>query len=45
MNDATLKPPVATKRPSSVTHHGTTVRDDYAWLRDKGYLEDKNKAA
>ena len=37
MTDASLKPPVATKRPSSVTHHGITVSDDYAWLRDKGY--------
>ena len=30
-------PPVALKKPSSVTHHGMTVADDYAWLRDKGY--------
>jgi oligopeptidase B len=30
-------PPVALKKPSSVTHHGITVADDYAWLRDKGY--------
>jgi oligopeptidase B len=41
MNDATVKPPlnppVALKKPSSVTHHGITVSDDYAWLRDKGY--------
>jgi oligopeptidase B len=37
MNDARLKPPVALKKPSSVTHHGITVADDYAWLRDKGY--------
>jgi oligopeptidase B len=37
MNDASLKPPVAAKRPSSVTHHGITVADDYAWLRDKSY--------
>jgi oligopeptidase B len=37
MNDASLKPPVAAKRPSTVTHHGVTVSDDYAWLRDKGY--------
>jgi oligopeptidase B len=37
MNDASLKPPVAAKRPSTVTHHGITVSDDYAWLRDKGY--------
>src|SRR6476469_9137765 len=37
MTDATLKPPVALKKPSSVTHHGITVCDDYAWLRDQSY--------
>jgi oligopeptidase B len=37
MNDSTAKPPVAQKRPSSATHHGITVSDDYAWLRDKSY--------
>ncbi|GGD85405.1 peptidase S9 [Tsuneonella deserti] len=41
MNDATVKPPlnppVALKKPSSATHHGITVSDDYAWLRDQGY--------
>ncbi len=38
MNDATMKaPPVAAKRPSTVTHHGIDVADDYAWLRDPGY--------
>ena len=44
MNDVTqLTPPIAAKRPSTVTHHGVTVSDDYAWLRDKGYpkVEDK----
>ena len=30
-------PPVAAKRRSDVTHHGVTVSDDYAWLRDPGY--------
>jgi oligopeptidase B len=40
MADTTTKaPPVAAKRPSSVTHHGITVADDYAWLRDPGYPE------
>ncbi len=29
--------PVALKKPSSATHHGITVADDYAWLRDKSY--------
>jgi oligopeptidase B len=31
--------PVAAKKPSSATHHGITVTDDYAWLRDPGYPE------
>ena len=40
MPDTTpLTPPVAAKKPSSVTHHGLTVTDDYAWLRDPGYPE------
>ena len=34
-------PPKAVKKPSSVTHHGITVTDDYAWLRDPGYPEVK----
>ena len=38
MADTTpLAPPIAAKKPSSVTHHGMTVSDDYAWLRDAGY--------
>jgi oligopeptidase B len=41
MNDATFKPtdspPRAARKPSSVTHHGITVSDDYAWLRDPKY--------
>ena len=32
-------PPRTEKRPHSVTHHGVTVTDDYAWLRDAGYPE------
>lgn len=32
-------PPVAAKHPHSSTHHGITVTDDYAWLRDPGYPE------
>jgi len=31
------RPPLAEKRPHSITHHGITVEDHYAWLRDKGY--------
>ncbi|GGD71275.1 S9 family peptidase [Croceicoccus mobilis] len=30
-------PPVAEKKPHSFTHHGITVEDHYAWLRDPGY--------
>jgi len=32
-------PPVAPKKPHSVTHHGITIADEYAWLRDPGYPE------
>lgn len=35
-------PPKAVKKPHSVTHHGITVTDDYAWLRDPGYPEVKD---
>ena len=31
-----IAPPIAAKRPHSETHHGITVVDDYAWLRDGG---------
>ncbi len=34
---ASVKPPVAAKKSHSSTHHGITVADDYAWLRDPGY--------
>jgi oligopeptidase B len=37
-------PPVAAKKSSSVTNHGVTVTDDYAWLRDPGYPEVTDKA-
>ncbi|CAN5324391.1 S9 family peptidase [soil metagenome] len=33
----TTQPPVAPRRPSTTTHHGITLSDDYAWLRDPGY--------
>ena len=32
-------PPIALKKPHSFTHHGITVSDDYAWLRDPDYPE------
>ncbi len=36
-------PPVAAKKPFTYTHHGITVADDYAWLRDPGYPEVTDK--
>ena len=40
MSDSTsLGPPRAAKKPHSFTHHGITVGDDYAWLRDPFYPE------
>ena len=33
----TVTPPTAAKSPSSITHHGVTIADDYAWLRDPKY--------
>jgi oligopeptidase B len=35
--DSLPKPPVAKRVPHSVTHHGVTIEDPYAWLRDPGY--------
>jgi oligopeptidase B len=38
IDPATLPPPpVAARRPHTATHHGRTIVDDYAWLRDPGY--------
>ncbi len=36
-------PPVAAKQPHTFSHHGITVTDDYAWLRDPGYPEVTDK--
>src|SRR5690349_8227918 len=33
------KPPVAPRRAHAVTHHGITVSDDYAWLKDARWQE------
>ncbi|MEM9727882.1 MAG: S9 family peptidase [Myxococcota bacterium] len=47
----TMTPPVAAKKPESVTLHGDTRVDDYGWLREKGspevteYLEAENAYA
>jgi oligopeptidase B len=32
-----VQPPVAARRPVTATHHGVTLTDDYAWLRDPAY--------
>jgi oligopeptidase B len=32
-----ITPPVAPRRPHASVHHGITLTDDYAWLRDPGY--------
>ena len=37
-------PPIAAKQPHSFSHHGITVTDDYAWLRDPGYPQVTDKA-
>jgi oligopeptidase B len=36
--------PVAARKPHTFSHHGITVSDDYAWLRDPGYPEVTDKA-
>jgi oligopeptidase B len=38
-----IGPPQAAKQSHSFTHHGITVSDDYAWLRDAGYPEVTDK--
>ena len=47
MTDTRPKPPVAEKRPHSVTHHGTTIEDPWHWLRDPAYptVEDEDVLA
>ncbi|HTN13257.1 MAG TPA: S9 family peptidase [Sphingomonadaceae bacterium] len=40
---APATPPIAAKKPHSVTHHGIIVADDYAWLRDPLYPEVTDK--
>lgn len=34
-----ITPPVADRRPHRFSHHGDTMTDDYAWLKDAGYPE------
>ncbi|MHA6723315.1 S9 family peptidase [Sphingomonas sp. RS2018] len=40
----TLTPPVAARRPSTTTHHGIDLSDDWAWLRDAGYPKVEDRA-
>jgi oligopeptidase B len=37
-------PPIAATRPHAFTHHGITVNDPWAWLKDVGYPEVKDEA-
>jgi oligopeptidase B len=41
---ATVKPPIAAKKPHRYTRHGITVQDDYHWLKDQSYpkVDDKD---
>ena len=34
----------AVRRPTTTTHHGIDLTDDYAWLRDPGYPEVNDQA-
>ena len=35
----TSTPPIAATRPHSITHHGVTIEDRWAWLKDPSYPE------
>ncbi|MET0365990.1 MAG: prolyl oligopeptidase family serine peptidase, partial [Sphingobium sp.] len=37
------KPPRAEQRAHAITHHGRTINDPWAWLRDPGYPEVTDK--
>ena len=37
-----IAPPIAPRRPHSFSHHGITIEDPYAWLRDPAYPEVKD---
>ncbi|HEX7823080.1 MAG TPA: S9 family peptidase [Sphingobium sp.] len=37
------QPPRAEQRPHSLTHHGRTLNDPWAWLRDPGYPDVTDK--
>jgi oligopeptidase B len=42
MPDHLPAPPLAKRVPHAFTHHGITVEDPYAWLRDPGYPDVKD---
>ena len=33
------KPPLASKKPRTVSHHGVAITDDYGWLRDENWQD------
>ena len=37
-----MQPPIAPRRDHRATHHGITLDDPYAWLKDPGYPEVKD---
>jgi oligopeptidase B len=39
LKKSSLPAPIAPRRPHSFTHHGITVVDDYAWLKDKDWQD------
>jgi oligopeptidase B len=39
MHSKTATPPIAPRRPHNFTHHGITVADNYAWLKDENWQE------
>ncbi|WDF72928.1 S9 family peptidase [Novosphingobium sp. KACC 22771] len=43
-NSSQPRPPIAAKQAHSFSHHGMTVTDDYAWLRDADYPDVKDEA-
>ncbi len=39
MGNSRSTPPVAAKRPTTTTHHGSHLSDDYAWIRDANWRD------
>src|SRR6476469_1795508 len=39
-----MQAPLALRRPTTSTHHGVELTDDYAWLRDPAYPEVTDQA-